>query len=252
MDGGRPARRFPPARVILVAGAAFVLGVFLCGLGYWQVERLAWKLDLIERVDARVHATPEPAPGPQAWDGITRDSAEYRRVHARGTFLHDKETAVLAVTEHGRGFWILTPLVTDRGFTVLVNRGFVPAEKRAAETRPEGQIEGMAEITGLLRITEPEGGFLRENDPKTESWYSRDVARIAATRALDNAAPYFIDADATPNPGGWPLGGLTVIAFSNSHFVYAVTWFVLALMTVAAGVYVLRDWRRRSMAGGDA
>lgn len=238
-------RRLPPARAMLAAGAAFMLAFLLCGLGWWQVERLAWKLDLIERVNARVGADPVQAPGPQEWAGITRETAEYRRVRASGHFLHDRETAVLAVTESGRGYWIMTPLVTGEGFTILVNRGFVSAEYRSAQTRRREQAESAVEIAGLLRMTEPEGGFLRVNDPQNDRWYSRDVAAIAAARGLGTVAPYFIDADATADAGGRPIGGLTVIAFSNNHLGYAATWFVLALMTFAAGVYLLRDDRRR-------
>jgi surfeit locus 1 family protein len=101
-------------------------------------------------------------------------------------------------------------------------------------------------VTGLLRISEPHGGFLRRNDPKSSRWYSRDVAAIAAVHGLSPTltAPYFIDADATPNPGGLPVGGLTVIAFPNSHLVYALTWYGLALL-VAVGVgYAARAERR--------
>ncbi|MCA3579738.1 MAG: SURF1 family protein, partial [Bradyrhizobium sp.] len=85
-------------------------------------------------------------------------------------------------------------------------------------------------VTGLLRMSEPKGGFLRSNDPAAGRWYSRDVAAIAATRGLSQVAPYFIDADATPNPGGTPLGGLTIVRFPNNHLIYALTWFALAFM----------------------
>ncbi|MBW8728093.1 MAG: hypothetical protein JF625_23485, partial [Inquilinus limosus] len=75
-------------------------------------------------------------------------------------------------------------------------------------------------------------------------WYSRDVAAIAASRGLTDVAPYFIDADATPNPGGLPIGGLTVIAFPNSHLVYAVTWFGLAGLLAFGVGYAVRSERR--------
>jgi surfeit locus 1 family protein len=159
-------------------------------------------------------------------------------------FQHDRETLTQAVTAAGPGFWVMTPLTTDAGFTVLVNRGFVSPELRAAESRPLGQASGEQRVTGLLRITEPHGGFLRANDPGRDLWRSRDVSAIADRRGLNGAAPYFIDADATPNPGGWPRGGLTVVRFANSHLVYAITWFALALgVAVALGV-ALRAQRR--------
>lgn len=148
----------------------------------------------------------------------------------------------------------MTPFRTDAGFTVLVNRGYVPTDRRAPDSRAAGQIEGETTVQGLLRITEPRGGFLRANDPAADSWRSRDVAAIAAKRGLTEVAPYFVDADATANAGGWPKGGLTVIRFPNSHLVYALTWFGLALMLAAGGAFLAWDERRvrRAFANGAA
>ena len=98
----------------------------------------------------------------------------------RGVFDHGRETLVQAVTDYGAGFWVLTPLRTTQGFIVLVNRGFVTPERRAPETRSGAQVGGPQTVVGLLRVTEPGGGFLRANDPGAGRWYSRDVAAIAA------------------------------------------------------------------------
>ena len=87
---------------------------------------------------------------------------------------------------------------------------------------------------------QPGGGFLRTNAPAEDRWHSRDVAAIAAARGLTPVAPYFVDADATPNPGGFPVGGLTVVRFSDNHLVYAATWFALAAMLAGALGFVLR------------
>ncbi|MFA6965321.1 SURF1 family protein [Bosea sp. (in: a-proteobacteria)] len=216
----------------------------LAGLGIWQIQRLGWKQALIQRVETRIRAEPVPAPGPAHWGGIGED--EYLRVRLTGRFLHDRETLVQAVTERGGGFWMLTPLVSEAGFTVLVNRGFVPPERRDPGSRAEARPGGSVTLTGLLRLSEPGGGFLRENAPDRDRWHSRDVAAIAQTRGLENAAPYFVDADATPNPGGFPVGGLTVLRFANNHLVYALTWFALALMLACAMIFVLRgEYRLR-------
>lgn len=228
--------------MLVLAGLALT-GVFL-GLGTWQVERRVWKLALIDRVEARIHAEPVPAPGREEWPGLTAASAEYRRVRLTGRFAHDRATLVQALSERGAGFWVLVPLVTDRGFTVLVNRGFVPTEARERSARAAGEPEGEVTLTGLLRLSEPGGGFLRRNDPAADRWYSRDVAAIATARGIDGStavAPYFVDADAAPNPGGLPMGGLTVVAFHNNHLVYALTWYALALMTAGALIFVLRQ-----------
>ncbi len=242
-----PGQTRSTTTVVLIALAAVVSAALLGALGVWQVQRLFWKLDLIERVEQRLGAEAVTAPGPEAWSSLTASANEYLKVRLTGRFLHDKETRVQAVTDFGAGHWVLTPLKSAQGgFTVLVNRGFVSPNRRDPETRAEGQISGETTVTGLLRLTEPAGAFLRNNDPTADLWYSRDVAAIGSARGLGSAtAPFFVDADATTNPGGWPVGGLTKVAFSNNHLVYAVTWFTLALMALAGGGYVVHDWRRQ-------
>lgn len=230
----------------LILGAVMFAVLFagFSALGVWQVQRLAWKQDLIRQVDARIHAAPVAAPPPE--QTITRQADQYRRVVVSGRFDHQREALVKAVTDLGAGYWVMTPLVTDRGFTVLINRGFVPPERQKPADRAEGQAEGRATVVGLLRLSEPDGGFLRANDPAGDRWFSRDVTAIAKARGLSGpVATYFIDADATPNPGGWPRGGLTVVRFANSHLIYALTWFGLALMSAAGFVFFLREERKR-------
>jgi surfeit locus 1 family protein len=204
--------------------------VILIALGIWQIERRAWKLALIDRVEQRVHAPAQPIPSPASWPTVTRADDEYRHVSVSGRFLNDRETLVQAVTEEGPGYWVLTPLQRDDGTQVLVNRGFVPSERRDASTRQSGNPDGEVAITGLLRMTEPKGGFLRNNVPQHNRWYSRDVAAISAASGLTEAAPFFIDADAGSQSGQGPIGGLTVVRFPNNHLIYALTWFALAFM----------------------
>nr|WP_089218136.1 SURF1 family protein [Sphingomonas laterariae] len=240
-------RRSPrrAARLLLLALLAAAGFVALIALGIWQVERRAWKLDLIARVEARVDAAPVAAPGLAQWASVSEARDGYRRVRLQGRFLHDRETLVQAATVRGAGFWVLTPMASDRGFTVLVNRGFVPADRKAPGRRAEGQVAGETVVTGLMRMSEPKGGFLRTNEPAAERWYSRDVAAIASARGLGPVAPYFIDADATANAGGYPIGGLTVIRFNNNHLGYALTWFGLAaLLALGAGLVVRHELRQ--------
>lgn len=241
-DDARRPRSAVTLGLLGVLIVAMIAG--LLALGVWQVERRAWKLDLIRQVDARVHAPASPPPGPNRWSSVSTDHDQYRHVILRGTFQNDRETLTQAVTDYGPGFWVMTPFRTDAGFTVLINRGYVSTERRAPESRAAGQIAGETTVQGLLRITEPKGGFLRANDPASERWRSRDVEAIAAHRGLINVAPYFVDADASANPGGWPIGGLTVIRFPNSHLVYALTWFGLALMLAFGGGVLIWDERR--------
>ncbi|MGF9563009.1 SURF1 family protein [Neorhizobium sp. JUb45] len=233
-ESSRPAGK---GRIILFV-AMLVVTAATTALGAWQVQRLFWKLDLIARVDARIHA--EPVAPPPASESVTAANDEYKHVRVSGTYLNDKESFVQAVTALGPGFWVVTPLATADGSHILINRGFIPADRRDVSKRAEGQVEGQTEVTGLLRISEPGGGFLRENDSANDRWYSRDVAAITAAKGVSPAAPYFIDAEANPALPQAPVGGLTVIKFPNNHASYIFTWFALAIMSAAAAFYVLR------------
>ena len=223
------------------AAAALIAAIALAALGVWQLERRVWKHELIAAVDARIDAAPVAAPGPGTSPAIDAKRDAYRRVTATGVFRHDRETLVQAVTDRGAGFWVLTPLQTP-GFTLLVNRGFVPTNRRDPAMRAAGNVAGTATVTGLLRVTEPGGAFLRTNDPAAGRWYSRDVAAIAKARGLARTVPYFVDADARPNPGGYPVGGLTVVRFRDHHMIYALTWFALCGLSL---FFAWRLWRIR-------
>lgn len=259
----------------MLAVAALLLLALFFALGTWQVVRLQWKLDLIERVQSRVHAAPVALPPPDRWAQVTRESDEYRRVRLAGHYLYELTAPVQALSELGAGFWLLTPLCTTEGQIVFVNRGFIPAASNKPGTYPARRAaadpcahggEGVV-VTGLLRISEPGGGFLRENDPANNRWFSRDVQALAAARGLQGGAPngapvgapngaavgapngapvvapFFIDAGKNQDPAGAPeraVGGLTVVSFTNNHLVYALTWYALALMVGAAWWWIGR------------
>lgn len=201
--------------------------VSMIALGNWQMRRLAWKLDLIESVQARAFGDPVPAP---------QDAApEYLRVFATGSFAHDQSLRIKAVTEIGPGYWIMTPLVTD-GMILWINRGFVPNTlEQGAWERPQGQQR----VTGLVRPDQPGGTLLERNQPDTGRWVSADLSEMSRAAGLTNAqTAYFIDSEATG--ADWPRGGLTRLTFRNTHLVYALTWYAMAALFFVAMGYVIR------------
>ena len=234
------ARRRRPVLLAVFALSLAAAFIGFLALGVWQVQRMAWKHELIARVEARIEAAPVAPPARGQWPQVGEERDGYRRVRLSGQFLADKEVRSQAVTALGAGAWILVPLRTDAGDYVLVNRGFVPAQAQAAAA-PAGPVE----IEGLLRMSEPKGGFLRSNDPGQERWYSRDVAAILRARGLpaDASAPYFVDAAKDPSSDAWPRGGLTVVKFRDHHLSYALTWFGLAALTLVAGYLLFASER---------
>jgi surfeit locus 1 family protein len=204
--------------------------LLLLALGSWQIERLFWKRELIAQRHAAVTAAPIAAP-------LSLDEArsmEYRHVTDEGIFLNNKEIFLGATSEAGRnGYQVLTPLKEKGGRIVFVNRGFIPAELKDPGKRSEGQIAGAVRVQGLLRLpTGKPAWFVPDNRPDLNYWLWVDLSAMAAADRLEDVAPFYIDADSTPNPGGWPKGGVTRLELRNDHLQYAITWFSLAVALI--------------------
>ncbi|MDP4002317.1 SURF1 family protein [Methylobacterium sp. NEAU K] len=231
--------------LIAPALATLIALAILLGLGIWQIERKAWKEDLIDRIVRQTKAEPVAPPAPDAWDA-GRD--EFRHVRVSGRFLNDRETLVhgLAAGETpGRalqGYYVITPLLREDGGTALINRGFVPTELKEQSDRRDGLIEGPTTVTGVLRASEARGMFVPEPDPARGEWFNRDVAGIAAARGITDAAPYLIESDAVPGQTTWPRGGQLKVDLPNNHLQYAFTWFALAACLI--GVFGVFAYRR--------
>jgi surfeit locus 1 family protein len=231
-----------------MALAVLVAFATLLSLGVWQLERKAWKEGIIAQIEARAYGPALAAPPPDEWPRWSAAADEYRRVRLSGTFLHDKEVLVhgLMAARRGspaQGFYVFTPFALAGGGIVMVNRGFVPTELRDPGRRAAGQLAGETTVTGLARAPETRGWFLPENEPARDSFFVRSLADMQAARSLAGLAPFYVDADATPNPGGWPRGGQTRLSLPNDHLQYALTWFGLALTLV--GVVAAAFWRHR-------
>jgi len=223
---------FRPALVPTIATALML--PILIGLGVWQVQRLHWKEGLLASIDQSIHAKPLAIDDHNDLEGAR---PAYLRVRARGQFDHTKEAYFFGSDVAGDpGYHVITPLHATNGMTFLVDRGYVPANKRDPATRPDGQVGGEQTIVGLLRTEDHAGLFTPRPDTTHRIWYVRDALAIARAEGIKLSDPGIIDADATPNPGGWPKGGQTIIDIPNNHLSYALTWFGLAV--VLAGIYV--------------
>ena len=230
------------SRPVLLLGLAFVLFVALLALGTWQVQRLHWKEDLLATIDQRTHAPPLPLAQVEKQFAATND-VDYTPVKLTGTFLHQGERDFYATWEGDAGFNVYTPLQLDDGRFVLVNRGFVPYDLKDPAKRRQGEMSGKVTVTGLARNPLPgkPSMMLPDNDLAKNIFYWKDRDAMASTAGLPAGAvlvPFFVDADKTPNPGGLPVGGVTIIDLPNNHLQYAVTWYGLA--AALAAVLILR------------
>jgi surfeit locus 1 family protein len=131
---------------------------------------------------------------------------------------------------------MLTPFLMNDGHTLLVDRGYFPMEMLGSGVLRAGDLNGQRAIVGIVREPEAPGWFTPPVETQKRIVHTRDPATLAKAFGLKNIYPMFLEADATPNPGGWPKGGVTVVDLPNNHLQYAITWFGLALGLL--GVYL--------------
>jgi surfeit locus 1 family protein len=232
---GRQAGLFWPTVLSVVALA------ILIGLGTWQMQRLAWKNNLIAQIEARVAAA--PVPFTEALERARRgEDLEYTRVAVTGQFIPGRERHLWVASAAGPGWHVYAPMVTRGGAgpVVIVNRGFVPDARRAAASRPEPGLADEVTLVGLLRKPEVKTAFTPDNDVARNIWHWRDLVGMAQSMVPETAtplAPFFLDAEkgARAGPLG-PQGGVTRLEIANNHLQYAMTWYGLAATLV--GVYV--------------
>lgn len=228
--------------LLIVLPSAFAV---LLALGTWQVQRLAWKQQLLASIEQRSQM--EPA-GIGAIEQALAEGrpVEYRTATATGEFFHDGEQHFFATFNGQTGYYVYTPLELADARYLLVNRGFVPYDLKEADTRPESLTPGVQTVTGLVRekLTEKPSFIVPDNDEAKNIYYWKDLDRMAANAGLpeDAVLPFFLDADATPVPGGLPRGGVTVIDLPNNHLQYAITWYGLAAALAGVGLFA---WFRR-------
>ncbi len=222
----------------------FAVPVFLVmvGLGFWQLERLAWKEGLMAELSSRMSAAPIEMPDAPSDPA----SLEFRRVAIAGEFLNDRELYLPGKTYKGsHGAWVVTPFRLDDGREVIVNRGWVPDSYQRPQTRREGLFEGRVFVEGILR--QPGWGgwesMRPDNNPAQNVWFYFDLPAMADAAGLTNAETVlYVEALGDESTGLMPIGLDRNVQLPNDHLQYAITWFLLALTLV--GVYVVFHLRR--------
>lgn len=224
--------------------------IVLIGLGTWQVERKAWKEALIASLTERLAAPPEALPAPATWPKLDPADDEYRRVKFTAQFDHAAEALVYGAASafrpdvSGLGYWVFAPARLTDGSLVMVNRGFVPEDRKDTKSRAAGQVSGPVAIVGALRWPDTRRWFTPADDAGHNLWFSRDPQAIAAAKGLGAAAPFFVEMEAPAPPGGLPSPGKIVVNLPDNHLQYAITWYGLAAALVGVfAVFAFASWR---------
>ncbi|CAK1554098.1 unnamed protein product [Leptosia nina] len=213
------------------------------GLGCWQVYRLQWKLELIDKMQSKTNSPPVDMP----LDFNKLQTMEYKSVKVKGKFLHDKEILIgprslvenevlprtgslVSDPKKNQGWLVVTPFkLSETGEVILVNRGWIPQQLRPKEKRQASMITDEVELVGTVRLTETRGPFMPKNNPVKGSWFYRDLNQMSAY--LD-CAPVWLDAKGNPEPPeGWPLPNQTRVNLRNEHMSYLITWYLLSGFT---------------------
>jgi surfeit locus 1 family protein len=224
--------------VVVTTLAVLICVAILCGLGVWQLQRKAWKENLISAMTERLDRAPQPLPPPAEWGKFSQDKDEFRRVHFAAEFAPGREALVytpgsaLRSDIKGPGYFVFAPARLTDGGVIVVDRGFVPMERKdAARSTPSGTID----VVGVLRWPETRGMFTPAEDVKGNVWFLRDPAAMSAKGGWGATAPFYVDQEAPVPPGGWPKPGKIEVHLRDDHLQYAITWFGLAAGLI--GVY---------------
>ena len=217
----------------------------LIALGTWQIQRKAWKENLIASLTERLAAPAKELPPQADWPRLDRGRDEYSRVKFEARFDNGREALVFAAPSvfrpdaDGPGYWVFTPARLYDGGIVMVNRGFVPDGRQDPKSRSEGEVTGPVEITGAMRWPGDRHWFTPNDDPAHNLWFTPDPGSMAAAKGLDSAgtpvAAFYVEQEAPVPPGGLPRPGKLTVALPDNHLQYALTWYGLA--AVLAGVF---------------
>ncbi len=238
-------RFYFPAALTLVMLAVLIM------LGTWQVERLAWKSDLLTRIEARRTADAVAISSRADIAELTREKHDFHRAVLSGRFgdevvfwftqIENQPTG-LSRNEKA-GYHMLVPFYLKDGSAVLVDRGFIPQRLIDIPAPPPPQGEMNFEI--VLRWPDGRGLFDNVDDPTRNLFYVRDPKAIGAHWQLD--LPAMLGEAAIANDS-WPRGGQTRFSMSNNHLQYAVTWFGLAIvLVIISGLWHIRLLKNRKL-----
>lgn len=220
-----------------------IMLVCLISLGFWQMQRLEWKLGLIAQIEERAFMEPVALPK----DVSDLNALEYQSVILSGSFLNKNEMTKYSVGPNGEpGYDLYTPFLSNEGVTVIINRGWVPEQLKDQTVRPDTLVNELTTVTGLLRKPEEKLWYGPNNEPEDNNWYYGDLDGMAIAQEIANPYPMFLFAARAEDDNRFPIAGRTEINIVNNHFDYVLTWFGLAIVLVV--IYLIAHLKKKDSA----
>lgn len=214
-----------------------ILGtVVLVSLGTWQVQRMAWKADVIAEINARIASDPVALPDP-----IDLERDKYLPVAVTGTITEEEIHLLASTRDAGAVYRLVSAFETEGGRRIMIDRGWIKTADKDA-SRPAHAVD----VIGNLHWPDERDSFTPANDVDSNIWFARDVDQMAEVL---NTEPVLLivrqDSDkgaiATPLP-------VDTAALPNNHLEYVLTWYGLAIVWVAMTLYYLRRMRKTKKA----
>jgi len=211
------------------------------GLGTWQIQRLDWKQNIIDSIEkAKIEAPLASLPPNE-----TIAAHEFARVALSGWWEKDIEFHVTPrYFKEKLGYHIFTPLRLKDGRTVMVNRGWVPADHKDIAKRPESKAQGHTSLVGMIRVGADRNTFTPPSQAEKNVWFGRDVEQMGEFAKLTNVAPVSVDLIAEQNPQILPVPFNGEIKLYNQHLSYIITWYGIALGVLV--IFLVYHYKREA------
>ena len=211
-------------------------------LAPWQFGREAERDAEQQAIDTSYRTPPVPLSEVSAPGTGVRPENEWRQVSVSGSYLPDAEVLVrLRVHDGQPAFEVLTPLRTDDGRLLLVDRGFAVVQTGATVPAYPAPPAGPVTLSGRLRVD--------ETDPQQRAVFASDGHQqlyAADSRLLATATGLALEPGRLQLAAGQPGVLVPVPVAPNTgaapftNFSYALQWLTFGAIALFALVYFVR------------
>jgi len=200
----------------------YLIILVLLSLGFWQLYRLNWKLDLINQIENSLKNDPVEL--------IESEKKNYLRIKISGEIDFNKQIYLYNLNNSGTpGFEVVSYIKIDNE-DYLLNRGWIPFEKKDLA---EINLINQKEIIGTLMLQSKSSSFKPKNDLKKNYWFTlnRDDVFKFTGKKFSKYIIYLNGDYKVPKPR------VITAKISNNHKKYAITWFSMAISILLIYLY---------------